>query len=241
MKRRMASFVLAISLLTAMPALAASLVGPEADGQVVYYNDIPHYVDAYGTTSVFVEGPDVIWLKEEAKGQTAWIGLDNRSQTFDEGSRFHVQWLNEQDKAWERSYGKLDADVTSVPLDHLWMFELGVTTPDGEEVSELNDSVSLYIQIGEDWEPDDLHACYIAEGTDEKLIVDVMQLDEAGITGTFGKVSLKHFSPYAIYDIGEVVSLPPKTGDYSEVFLWTALACMSFIGMFMIAIQKKKA
>jgi len=241
MKRCLLTLILAVCLLTALPAFAEWWMNSGKFGQVVYHNDIAHYVAENGTVSVNIEGPDMIWLRESSQGQTAWFGLDNSNGTFEEGSRFHVQWMSKEDGDWNNHYNNLD-DYIQKSIEHLWMFELGVSKPDGTEIHVFDEPVSLYVQLGDNWDIDDLHACYINQGIDEKIVVNTMQSDEAGISGTLGVLSLTHFSPYAIYDTADISSAgqPPRTGDPADIVAWAALASLSMLGTLIMTYRWKK-
>ena len=173
-------------------------------GEEVKNNDELNYVDKDGTTSTEVVKKDVTWVKEESDGTSAWYGLDNSEGEFELGSRFWVRWLNkEKDKEeWEYYYNNLDEKhKNAVDSGRLWIFLAGVTAPNGQEYKEFNKEVKFYIQLGEDWDKEDINAVFISSGEDE--ILDVSYVDDipspAG-TQEFARLTLKHFSPYAVYD-----------------------------------------
>ena len=173
-------------------------------GEEVKNNDEINYVDDDGTTSSEVVKKDVTWVKEESDGTSAWYGVDNSEGEFELGSRFWVRWLNkEKDKEeWEYYYNNLDEKhKNAVDSGRLWIFLAGVTAPNGQEYKEFNKEVKFYIQLGEDWDKEDINSVFISSGEDE--IVDVSYADSMSCPEgkkEFARLTLKHFSPYAVYD-----------------------------------------
>ena len=94
------------------------------------------------------------------------------------------------------------------------MFLAGVTDPDGVEYTVLPNVVDLYVQVPDGWEADDVHAVFISQAEDE--LVPVAYLDSFnGPEGLkeFEKITLSHFSPYAMYDKkGEAENKPDDNG-----------------------------
>ena len=61
--------------------------------------------------------------------------------------------------------------------------------------------MKFYIQLGEDWDKEDINSVFISSGEDE--IVDVSYADSMSCPEgkkEFAILTLKHFSPYAVYD-----------------------------------------
>ncbi len=158
-----------------------------------------------GTTSVIIspETTDmngIVWLLEESDGTSAWYGIDNRANTFVSGSRFYVQWLNTREHP--EAFADIDEETRQqVEENRGWLFRIGVIAPDGTRYSTLPTPVNVYVQIGDDWDKDDLRGFYIQAGEDESVEVTYVEgmpypegFDE------FGVMKLRHFSPYFIYD-----------------------------------------
>lgn len=180
-------------------------ITPNEWGKLVIDGEYKYWVDDDGRTSAKVVKGKNIWLKEASDGSSAWYGLDNTNSVFTEGSRFWVKWLQEGDKEeWEKYYEQLDDEhKKKVDNNRLWIFLCGVTAPDGNEYKSIATATSLYVQLGSDWDKDDIRSVFISEAVDEPVesveyISDFK--DSPTKTGEYAKLKLKHFSPYAIYD-----------------------------------------
>lgn len=164
------------------------------------------WVDAEGKTSAKVEPNKIVWLKEESDNSSAWYGLDNSNNVFEENSRFWVKWLNknENEEEWETYYSMLDNEHKEKAEDKkLWIFLCGVTDPAGNEYTTITPSADMYIQLGDDWTKEDIRATFISDAIDEP-VESIEYLDNfegsPAEDGEFSKLTLKHFSPYAVYD-----------------------------------------
>ena len=77
---------------------------------------------------------------------------------------------------------------------------MGVIKPDGTSYTQLSEPIKFYVQIGDDWDRDDLEAFYITQDEDEKVPVAFATESYPEGTDEFGIMTLSHFSPYFIYD-----------------------------------------
>ena len=168
--------------------------------------DFKNYEITYGQPIPDIEITEnkIIWLKETSDNTSAWYGLDNTAGVFEKGSKFWVRWLNKKSdpKQWQNYYNNIDrAHKTDVEDDNLWIFLIGVTKPDGTEYTNFGTTVPLYVQLGDDWDKNDLNAMFIADNNDETVKVTYIdnQKYPEGVD-SFGILHLKHFSPYAVYD-----------------------------------------
>ena len=193
--------------------------------------EIPHWIDANGTTSVEVAENGMIWLKEESGGSSAWYGIDNSNAVFEIGSRFWVRWLNRDSDPVEFAnlWEQLDDEhKNSIDGDNAWLFEIGVTSPDGTAYTNLSQQVPVYVQIGDDWDKADLQGYYVSAAQDEQVqttFVDNQNYPEG--QDTFGIMHLSHFSPYFIYDKltdeEKAAQNQVKTGDQVSLFTISGL------------------
>ena len=218
------------------------------------HEEITHYVDAEGMTSVEVTENGIIWLGEESydsnlgRNTAAWYGLDNTSGIFKKGSRFYVQWLNENDHP--EAFANIDSNTKAeVEDDNGWLFKVGVIAPDGTRYEKLDEKVDLYVQIGDDWDRDDLAAFYISQGEDENIPVRYETSDYPEGEDEFGIMTLSHFSPYFIYDKltdeeKAEADESTKTGDEVTYFAVSGLGLIMTLALGLMLnskINKKKS
>ena len=223
-------------------------------GDEEIHSGIKHYVDTNGTTSVEVSENGIIWLREESydsnlgRNTAAWYGLDNTSGIFKKGSRFYVQWLNENDHP--EAFANIDSNTKAeVEDDNGWLFKVGVIAPDGTRYEKLDEKVDLYVQIGDDWDRDDLAAFYISQGEDENIPVRYETSDYPEGEDEFGIMTLSHFSPYFIYDKltdeeKAEADESTKTGDEVTYFAVSGLGLIMTLALGLMLnskINKKKS
>ena len=219
---------------------------------------ISHWTDANGTTSVEVTENGMIWLKEESGGTSAWYGVDNSAGVFEIGSRFWVRWLDRDDDKHmfdtycsliaQRQYGTswfskrfdaLASFLSSGYDTHAWLFEIGVTAPDGTAYTNLSQQVPVYVQIGDDWDKNSLNGYFISTEMNEQVhttFVDNQSFPEG--TDTFGVMKLSHFSLYIIYDELAVEKYAAqnqvKTGDQVSLFTISGLGLIMTLALGLI-------
>ena len=178
-----------------------------------------YYLADNGKVSAEVKPGSVIWLKEDSYGASAWYGLDNTQDIFEPGSRFWVRWLHAIDdkEEYDEYFAKLDEEhrqrVEEDPSGgtRLWIFLTGVTKPDGTtEYGDIGVEIPYYIQLGDDWDETDINALFISENRDEPISVQFDTVESFNqqfesinfpeTSGSYARLLLKHFSPYAVYD-----------------------------------------
>ena len=182
-------------------------------GELIYNGGIANYLAQDSTTSAEVTGDEVIWLKEDSEGESSWYGLDNRQGIFAKGSRFWVRWLSEKDgEEFREHFENLDESHKKWAEENkLWIFLTGVTAPDGTEYTNLDVNVPYYIQLGDEWDEEDVKAVFISKIADEPVSISFGTVAEFNqqfnninfpvASGSFARLLLKHFSPYAVYDL----------------------------------------
>lgn len=206
----------------------------------------------YGETSIAKVTPDtgnIISLKV----CDTWTAIDNSKGVFKNGDTFSVTLLNSTNnkEEWDKYVEKLDDDLREyADNDKLWVFLIDVIKPNGEKYTTLPQSIDWYIQLGNDWGKDDIHAVFISESTDatERLKVETIPdyvLPDGTVT-TMAKVTLNHFSTYAIYQGAEAsaetdnTDNSPATGDTSNLQIWTLLAVVSCGAMCLTMAYERK-
>ena len=83
-----------------------------------------------------------------------------------------------------------------------WLFIAEVIHPDGvTKYTVLPNSVPFYVQLGDDWDIEDIEARFISPNEDESVRTTyIRSLSYPAGTDEFMKLDLLHFSPYVIYD-----------------------------------------
>ena len=197
-------------------------------GELIYNGGIANYLAQDSTTSAEVTGDEVIWLKEDSEGESSWYGLDNRQGIFAKGSRFWVRWLSEKDgEEFREHFENLDESHKKWAEENkLWIFLTGVTAPDGTEYTNLDVNVPYYIQLGDEWDEEDVKAVFISKIADEPVSVSFgtvaefnRQFDNINFpvaSGSFARLLLKHFSPYAVYDFVDNSNSSDDSSDSSN-------------------------
>ena len=204
-----------------------------------------YYVDENGKTSTEITEYGMIWLKETSDGTSAWYGIDNSDGTFKIGSKFWVKWLSPKidREEFKEYYNKLDEEhKNKVDNNNLWIFLTGVTDPDGNEYTNFYGNLNYYIQIGDDWDKDDINVVFISGKKDSVLDVSYVNLECPDGKDEFAKVVMKHFSPYAVYDEKDEI----KTSNVSKsAYIKTGesvskLTFMFYISLFLVAFLNRK-
>lgn len=226
----------AIKLIVRKPAVA------EKSFEIISESSPKNSKISYGKTSTEITEYGMVWLKETSDGTSAWYGIDNSDGTFKIGSKFWVKWLSPKidREEFEEYYNKLDDEhKKKVDNNNLWIFLTGVTDPDGNEYTNFYGNLDYYIQIGEDWDKDDINVVFINDNKDSVLDVSYDILLSPDGKDEFAKVVMKHFSPYAVYDEKDETktfnvskSASIKTGEsVSELIFmfWISLLLVAFL------------
>lgn len=167
-----------------------------------------------GTAVAEVTGDDVIWLKEESNGQIFWFGIDNSNGVFTKGSQFWVKIISKDidNEEWLQYYNNIDKQLKN---DNLLIFLIGVTNPNQEEYTMLNEQVEVYVQHPDDW-LEEIQAICINEENDESVYSEIVELDYPSGKTKFTTLNLNHFSPYAIYEEKYQVKFDANGGEFKD-------------------------
>ena len=185
-------------------------------------NEVVSYIDNLGKTSVAIESKNldsngILWLSESANGSQSWYGIDTSESEIelDVGSRFYVQWLSADEENYQEIYGLVDEQYKArIDENCSYIFRIGIEDKDGNKI-EFEDPITTYVQIGEDWDKEELKAIYVSSETDE--VVSVNYTEHMNLP--MGVMELNHFSPYIIYnEISEEPEevTPPVENETSE-------------------------
>ena len=81
----------------------------------------------------------------------------------------------------------------------------------------LSGPTEFYIQLGDGWDKEKLQALFISDAEDETYTIEIVEMVlPDGTKAKMAKMTLNHFSPYALM----AISLPdpsPETGDTSGI------------------------
>ena len=201
-----------------------------------------NYEARSGVTSASITD-GITWIKEESGGVTTWYGIDNSKNVFAKGSKFSVQKLSEKenDDEWNKYLAKLDeAQKKLIENNKLDIFLVSVDGPDGKAYTSLSGPTEFYIQLGDGWDKEKLQALFISDSVDETYTIEIVEMVlPDGTKAKMAKMTLNHFSPYALM----AISLPdpsPETGDTSRILLWIMLAVLSCGAMTFAAVYNRK-
>ena len=189
---------------------------------------ITHYL-LDGETSVEVTDYGKVWLYEESAGTGAWYCLDNSDGVFKIGSKFTVEWLkkSENPEKYEKELSKLDGyRKKRIDEDKAELFLTYVTDPDGHRYTNFGKdsagtdiSVKFYVQIGDDWDKDDIRALYLSSSEDEIVEAYFTNFESPeGKNEDFACLNLKHFSTYLVYDEEILNSEVPDESEQKEEY-----------------------
>ena len=220
---------------------------------------IINYECSNGSTAAFTRSyGEITWIKERSGNAETWYGLQDSERVFTEESTFWVKWINKDGdpEEWEKYYDMLDEEHKKIANSNMHIFMCGVTAPDGTEYVDFNGkSVKLYVQLGGDWDKEKIQAVFLKKNSNGEYDEAVTVEFKDDMKGPDGKVSdyailtLKHFSPYAVFDSieepqdvieGEVDEDFVATGDNALTIVTVLLLLMAVAGLLMFILKKQK-
>lgn len=173
------------------------------------FDNVTNYVSTDGTTSAVVKPGDTTWVKEDSDNTYAWYGVEDVDGILPANAMLYVRWLSkEADGAdFEKYYNQIDHKyITEVEKDRMYIFLVGVKYIDENgQVQEFNfknlgKKLNLLIQLGEDWDKDDIQAVFIEDNANEIIESSYKNVEYPSGNGDFANLTLNHFSPYVVYD-----------------------------------------
>ena len=201
--------------------------------------NVVNYVSEDGTVSVEIQGDGISWVNVENNGKSAWFGLDNADGYFEPGSRFSVRWLEKSSDGKEYSdiMNKLDSDTVSQLSDKIVIMEVGVISPDGKEYSKLPSSNNLYVELGDDWDDEDVRAIFISDKEDEEIMTDTRSVKTPTGETTSIRLKMRHFGePVGV--VGDV-SLAASTVERPAAYVFVLIAAVIILIVVMVYRRKK--
>ena len=227
-------------------------------GQMAQVRKATYYIDENGKASAEITGKGEVWLNSKPDGSGNWYGIDNSQGLFESGSRFYVQVIDDLSQYYDMIGSKYREKIEGGKLR---IFLIGVINPDGEGYTELNSDLTCYVKIDPSWDKNKLKAIFInGEDTENINIEYVGTINKLSKSDEYVKLTLRHFSPYAIYqakDLEEtaVGSQPtvensviekstledaPATGENFNYAYLSALSTMLIITAAGIIITKRR-
>ena len=209
-------------------------------GQMVNRERATYYIDENGRASAEITYNGKVWLNTKSDGSGSWYCLDNTKGTFKIGSRFYVQVIDDISKYYDKIGSEYREKIEDGKLK---IFLIGVIDPDGNEYTNLDTEINCYVKVDPNWDKDKLNAIFINGEKTEKIDIEYMGTIESPSSGDkFAKLTLKHFSPYAIYqskDLQEnttesTLENAPATGEnsnYAYVFGFSTMLIIAAAGM----------
>jgi hypothetical protein len=164
-------------------------------------NDVTQNVSNDGVTSTIKKSSGITWLREESDGSAAWYGFEDPNGVLPDGTRLSVKWKDlDKDEYWDIfnffKYGGL------LP-EKVWQFDLQALDSNNELITDFNgNSLNVYVEVGEDWDLDEITALYsrLDEKTKETWDLTTKEMTIDGKKRTFAVFSPKHFSPHYFVD-----------------------------------------
>lgn len=146
--------------------------------------------------STFASMPS--WHKEGTSEDHTWYGLNNTEAILPNGARLPL-WLIEPDSEdYEKFYSRLTEEQQE-KLDagkgRIFLFS-GEDLKKYPEIEKKLGDPKLYVELGGDWDDDDIHAIFIDEDEEENLPFEFPspQLPEEE---KFARLNLSHFSTFS--------------------------------------------
>ena len=185
-------------------------------GQMVHRARATYYVDENGRSSTEITGNGKVWLNTKLDGSGSWYCIDNSQGTFKVGSRFYVQVIDDISKYYDKIGSEYRDKIENGKLK---IFLIGVTDPDGKEYINLDTDLNCYVKVDPNWDKDKLKAIFINGEKTEKIDVEYMGTIESPSSGDkFVKLTLNHFSPYAIYQAKSQENEAIEDSNLNNVF-----------------------
>lgn len=206
-----------------------------------------------GISSEEIRENGITWLKETSYGTETWYGIESDPGVFEPGSRFWIKWIDRESdpEAWRNAYDRMDDENKRAVGENTVLLTFGVTAPNGNEYSGLENPVKLYIQLGDDWDASDVQALFVDPGEDEPAEASFRHLLTAGERSPEGyseylTVTLRHVGGTLL--VGELDAAgdlrPGSTiSDAAFPLSWLIVAAVAVLAAFLtvfFVMRKKK-
>lgn len=180
-------------------------------------DDVIQYVDKEGKTSVEIKEDnlkdDTIWLKEESGDESSWCGIEipDGEIELDKGLRFCVKRLSPGEKGYDEIYSKMDIEQQKKIQEYNGIiFRISVEDIDGKKV-DFRNSVKVYIQLEEKWNPESLEAYLVTEEGNVKIDkIDIKDVEDPEKKDSFAIMLMQDFASIVVYPTKLLEEEPDK-------------------------------
>ncbi len=195
--KKLVSLILSLIVLSVLAAMSLTVF---ANVTPITQSGVTYYVADNGRTSAVVKDDGITWLKEESDGSSAWYGIDNANGLIESGSFFWVMWLDAENDAdiYQHYFNLLD-DTPEAQNYTQRLFLHGVVNPNGTEESEFANSVPMYIQLGDDWDEDDIKNTF-SGSSDSPVEISYRKMECPDGTRIFAEVKSDVFIENGSFD-----------------------------------------
>jgi len=191
--------------------------GKEETRTAVQENDVTQNVASDGTTSTIKKSSGITWVREESNGSYAWYGFEDPNNVLPEGTRLSVKW-DPLDRDFAYDIYSLFS-VGGILPEKVWRFNLQALSPKNELIHYFRKPLNIYIEVGEDWDKDEIVGLYVKLENKIKENWDIRYEDIVidGEKRTFAVLSPNHFSEYYLADNTTGKDIYDKfLNDYTE-------------------------
>ena len=220
-------------------------------GQITQINGVTYYIDENGKASAEVTGNHQIWLNTKLDGSGNWYCIDNSQGIFKIGSRFYIKTISNLGEYYDKIESKYREEIADGKLR---IFLIGVIDPDGNEYTDLEIPLICYIKVDSDWNSSRIKAVFINKGNTERVNAEYIgETDGPSKNEKFVKLTVNHFSPYAIYEskVGNTTSASTsnstniyanttQTGDITNYIYIVGIAVLAAVSLASVILIKKK-
>jgi len=170
-------------------------------------------------TSLGEDASVISWLREDTEETTVFYGLEMDAGFLEEGTSLQINFNIETNNDVLLTEAQLDRIDQLGSSGNVWVFDLTLFSG-GNEVHDLGGkTAAFYVDLGEDWDENEIGAYYIAEnGTTESIPLTFETSRNASGSHRFAVMELSHFSVYMLYRkaAGKEAVISTETMSYSS-------------------------
>lgn len=216
--------------------------------QTVNNDGIVNYLFTDGKTGVEVtDESEIFWVKESAENSSVWFGFANYNNVLPKGSIVTVKLIDkyEEPGVWDYCYNLIDAETQKNADNNYYLFLCECYDASGVRYKVFADDLTVYVQLGSDWDSENIKALFVVDGPDEKISVTRVTSDgipSAPTEGHFAKITMQHFSPYFVYDVKNSSGFPASiiSGGSMGILVFSAALLVGCAVCITLLISRKK-